>query len=96
MPLESLSFLTLDLNSKKNYFFIEKLLVNVGCYIIKILNLIPKNTKYNINDLLNHKKLKNKKIEAFPIGEDSCDRKFQRKLKFTANINFQLMKKKSF
>jgi dTDP-glucose pyrophosphorylase len=68
----------LDLNNKKKIIsFIEKpsntFLVNTGCYIMKkeILDYIPKNKKYDINDLLSDKRLKNKKIEAFPVSEES-------------------------
>lgn len=48
-------------------------LINTGLYVFKssILNLIPKNTKFDINDLINKAKKKKKKIGLFPISDDS-------------------------
>ena len=49
------------------------LLANTGFYILnqKILKLIPKNQKYNINDLINKMISKKLNVGVFPISEDS-------------------------
>ena len=48
-------------------------LINTGLYLFKssILNLIPKNRKFDINDLIEMAKKKNKKIGLFPITDES-------------------------
>jgi len=48
-------------------------LVNIGLYLFKknIISLIPKNTKFDVTDLINKAKKKNKKIGIFPISEDN-------------------------
>ena len=57
--------------------FIEKpkhdYLVNTGLYILnpKVLNLVPKNKFFNMNNLLDIIKNKKKKIGVYPINDDS-------------------------
>ena len=48
-------------------------LINTGLYLFKssILNLIPKNKRLDINDLIEIAKNKNKKIGLFPISDES-------------------------
>jgi dTDP-glucose pyrophosphorylase len=57
------------INEKPEY----ELLVNTGMYIMnkKVLNLIPKNHFFNINDLIAKVKSAGFRIGVFPIGEDS-------------------------
>ena len=48
-------------------------LINTGLYLFKssVLNLIPKNRKFDINDLIEISKKKRKKIGLFPISDES-------------------------
>ncbi len=48
-------------------------LINTGLYVFKssILRLIPKNRKFDINDLIEVAKKKKKKIGLFPISDES-------------------------
>ena len=48
-------------------------LVNAGLYIMspKVLNLIPKNKFFNINNLLNSIKSRKMKVGVYPISEES-------------------------
>lgn len=47
-------------------------LINVGIYLLnsKITKMIPNNQSYNVTDLINKAKEKNKKIGFFPISDD--------------------------
>ena len=62
---------------KKSITFVEKPvnthLANVGFYIIKkdIIKLIPKNKRYDINDLFKNNFFQKKKVGIFPISEDN-------------------------
>ena len=57
--------------------FVEKpsmnLLANTGFYILneKILKLIPKNKKYDVNELIEKMISKKLNIGVFPVSEDS-------------------------
>ena len=63
--------------AKKSITFVEKPvnthLANVGFYIIKkdIIKLIPKNKRYDINDLFKNNFFQKKKVGIFPISEDN-------------------------
>jgi NDP-sugar pyrophosphorylase family protein len=48
-------------------------LVNIGLYIFKknIISLIPKNSKFDVTDLIKKAKKQNKKIGIFPVSGDS-------------------------
>ena len=50
----------------------KRYLVSTGLYVLKpnILKLIPKNSKYDFNELINSAK-KRKKIGLFPIEDES-------------------------
>lgn len=58
-----------NINEKPEY----DLLVNTGMYVIdkKIINLIPGNTFFNLNELIIKAKKKKLKIGVFPISENS-------------------------
>ncbi len=58
-----------NINEKPEY----DLLVNTGMYVInkKIINLIPRNTFFNLNELVIKAKKNKLKIGVFPISEDS-------------------------
>jgi dTDP-glucose pyrophosphorylase len=47
--------------------------INTGLYIVepKVLNLIPSNIKFDMNELLNKAKKSNLKIGVFPVSENS-------------------------
>lgn len=49
------------------------LLINTGMYVInrKILNLIPKNKEYNMNELIEAAQNKNYSVGVYPISENS-------------------------
>jgi dTDP-glucose pyrophosphorylase len=67
----------LDKKTQKFQSIIEKPstnhLVNIGLYIFKknIINLIPKNKKFDIGDLINLAKKKKKKIGVFPVSTEN-------------------------
>ena len=48
-------------------------LVNTGLYVInpRILSIIPKNKKYNFNELLEDAKRRKKKVGVYPVDEKS-------------------------
>ena len=48
-------------------------LVNIGLYIFKknIISLIPKNSKFDVTDLIKKAKKQNKKIGVFPVSAES-------------------------
>ncbi len=62
-------YLLENLNEKPYY----DLLINTGLYVIKkeIINLIPSNKKYDINEFISSLKHKKKKIGVYPISSDS-------------------------
>ena len=68
---------TLDPKTGKFKSIVEKPstnhLVNIGLYLFKknIISLIPKNTKFDVTDLINKAKKKNKKIGIFPVSGDN-------------------------
>jgi len=68
---------TLDQKTGKFESIVEKPstthLVNIGLYIFKknIISLIPKNSKFDVTDLIKKAKKQNKKIGIFPVSGDS-------------------------
>jgi len=68
---------SLDPKTKKFKSIVEKPstthLVNIGLYVFKknIINLIPKNSKFDVTDLIKKAQKQNKKIGVFPVSEDS-------------------------
>ena len=67
------NFISLTNKTEHSLNTLTNFLINTGLYVFspKILNLLPLNKKYNMNELINDAKRTKKKIGVFKINNNS-------------------------